>query len=240
MAHSFNEEEILVHRENIKYYDKIANSYNPHLEKDDSNTLIRQKVKDKFINKVKSGCVLDFGGGTGLDLEWLTAKGYKILFCEPSVAMREHAINYNNTVLHNGDIIFLAGEKTDFTKWQNETFFSQRVDAVLSNFGAINNIKDIKLLFKNLSFAIKPGGHLIAVLLDHSFKKMLRWHRKNALRALIFGTPFRMYVWHEGFKQTVFVHSTKEIKKACFPFFDLCETEFLGGFGFRLVHLVRQ
>jgi SAM-dependent methyltransferase len=210
------------------------------LDKDNSNELIRQKVKNKFINEVKRGSVLDFGGGTGLDLGWLTQNNYTVLFCEPSVQMREQAINYNNTILHSNNVLFLSDEKTDFTKWQNENPFSCQVDAALLNFGVINNIKNINHLFKNLSLVIKPGGHFIAIFLKRSLKKMVRWHPKNAVVSAILGIPFTMYVWHNGHKQTVFVHTIKELKKASSPYFNYCGAEFLGGFGFTLIHLVRK
>lgn len=240
MAHFFTNEEAVVHKENIAFYDEIANSYNHLLEKDNSNKIIRQKVKDKFICEVKSGWVLDFGGGTGIDLEWLTTGDYNILFCEPSVFMREQAIHYNSTILHNSTIIFLDDDKTDFTKWKDKIPFPQQVDGVLSNFGVINNIMDIEMFFRNLAIVTKSGSPLIATVLDLSFRKKWQWHSWNALRALIFGTPFSMYVLHETYKQTVFVHSLKKIKKAAEPYFNFRYSEFLGGFGFRLIHLTRK
>jgi len=225
---------------NILYYDEIANSYDDILSQENKNIAVRQRVKEKFSILLNSGWVLDFGGGTGLDLEWMTKKKYNIFFCEPSVAMREKAIGYNNRTLQNDNVIFLDSDKTNFSTWHQKLPFSQQVDAILSNFGVINCIPDIELLFRNLALVTKPGGHFIALFLDRSFRKMLKWHRRNAIRSFIFGTPFIMYVWHRENRQTVFVHSVKEIKKASSPFFYYINHEPWTEFGFTLIHLVRK
>ncbi|MDP9041293.1 MAG: hypothetical protein M3N30_04880, partial [Bacteroidota bacterium] len=52
-------------RQNIAYYDGIAADYDAILDRDSSNAIIRAKVADTFSSLVKSGTVLDFGGGTG-------------------------------------------------------------------------------------------------------------------------------------------------------------------------------
>ena len=47
--------------QNISYYDEVAAAYNSIMEGDKSNTVVRQKVKEKFLSIVKAGSVLDFG-----------------------------------------------------------------------------------------------------------------------------------------------------------------------------------
>jgi SAM-dependent methyltransferase len=227
--------------QNISYYDEIANSYDEILNRENSNKLVRQEVKEKFTSLLQpEQWVLDFGGGTGLDLEWLTANKYNILFCEPSVIMREKAVQYNNTKLHDDAILFLGGDKTDFSAWHLYLPFSQQVDGILCNFGVINCIPNIDFLFKNLALVIKPGGHFVALFLDRSLKKMWKWHRRNTVRSVVFGSPFIMYVHHKEHKQTVFVHSVKEIKKAAASSFVYASPKNLGESGFILIHLIRK
>jgi SAM-dependent methyltransferase len=225
---------------NISYYDEIANSYNEILNKEDTNTIVRQKVKEKFTSLLSSGWVLDFGGGTGMDLEWLTASNYNILFCEPSVIMRKKAIQHNNNKLHNSNIIFLDNDKTDYSTWSKKLPFSQQVDGILCNFGVINCIPDIESLFDSRALVIKPGGHFVALFLDRPLNKMLKWHRRNAIRSLVFGTTFIMYVQHKEHWQMVFVHTVKEIKRAASSYFDYISDESLSETGFILIHLVRK
>lgn len=226
--------------QNISYYNEAANEYNNIMDLEQSNQFVRRKVKEKMLGLLKSGWVLDFGGGTGLDLEWLASGHYKILFCEPAVAMREKAIRFNDESLHKNDIVFLETGKTDFRNWHHELPFSQKVDAILSNFGVINYIPDLPLLFKNLAGIIKPGGHFIALVLDLSFKKKLKSHRRNAISSFVLRHPFVMYIPYKEERQTVIVHTLKEIKKASRDYFDYCSEESLSKFGFTLIQLVRN
>jgi SAM-dependent methyltransferase len=235
-----NKNKIKVVEQNISYYNEVADRYDTIMDQDHSNKIVRQKVKDKFLSLVKSGTVLEFGGGTGLDLEWLTSAGYKIFFCEPSPAMREKAIEYNNSTLHYPDIFFLDTAKTDFTKWHADPPFPQQVDAILSNFGVINYIPDIGSLFNSLALVLKRGGQFIAIILDLNFKKRLKWHRRNAIRSLILRIPFKMYIPFKDKKQSVFVYTPREIEKASGRYFDHCECEFLTGLDFTLIHLNRN
>lgn len=240
MPSAVNIDKVNVIEQNIAYYNEVAGTYNSIIDNDRTNEIVRQKVRDKFLALVKSGTVLDFGGGTGLDLEWLTYAKYKIFFCEPSSAMRDKAIHYHNTVLQNTNVDFLDAAKTDFTRWHTDPPFSEKVDGVLSNFGVINYIPDIGALFDILAGVIKPGGHFIGIILDLNLKKRLKWHRRNALRSLLFGASFKMYIPYKEHKQTVFVHTLKEVKKASSSYFDYFECESLKAFDFTLIHLVRN
>lgn len=231
---------IEVHQQNISYYDEIAGEYDALLTQEDSNNLVRQRVKDQLSQALPTGTVLDFGGGTGLDLGWLSANQYQIIFCEPSAGMREKAIWYNNEVLHNHNIQFLDDTQTDFTSWQERRPFAQTVDAILANFGVLNAIPDIRLLFQRLSMVVKPGGHCLVVVLDRPLKKMWQWHRRNTVNTLLFRQPFVMYVWHNGHRQTVYVHSAKAIQQASAASFECREVQHIAGTSFILLHLVKK
>ena len=227
-------------RQNVSYYNEAAATYDSIMQKDQSNKIVREKVKEKFTAVVKSGSVLEFGGGTGLDLEWLAAEGYTIFFCEPSFAMREKAIHYNESILRSSKVTFIEAAKTDFTNWQTNAPCSAKFDAILSNFGVLNYIPDIRALFNHLAVVLKPGGDFVFLVLHLDFKKRFRWHRRNAIHSLIFQRTFKMYIPFENTRQTVFVHTPKEIIKASQEYFDYCEHEILKPFDFTLIHLVRN
>lgn len=236
-----DEKKIQVMGENRSYHDQAADSYDHTMDQDPANKIVRQKVKEKLCSLLSSGWVLDFGGGTGLDLEWLTGQSYRVLFCEPSVAMREKAIHYNQQVLQSDRITFLDTDKTDFSTWHRELPFAPKCDAVLSDFGALNYIPDIGLLFRNMARVLKPGGHFVLLILKLSLKKRLKWHRRNALKSLLFRKPFVMYIpYDETGKQTVFVYTLKEIKEASAPYFTFGGEESLDAYDFTLIHLIRN
>jgi SAM-dependent methyltransferase len=231
-------DETAIINQNLTFYDEIAEDYDSTMEQQPSNKLVREKVKEKFMSLVRSGSVLDFGGGTGLDLSWLTAAGYKVFFCEPS-AMREKALQLNQHTLRNDTIVFLDKAASNFTRWQQEPPFSQQVDAILSNFGALNYIPDLTLLFKNLARVIKPGGHFMALILNLGLKKRWKWHRRNTIYALLSGSTFKMYLPGKQL-QHVFVYTPKEIKKASAPWFEYEGCEIFQEEDFVLIHLIRN
>jgi SAM-dependent methyltransferase len=235
-----NKDNKVATQQNISYYNEIADNYDELMARQDYNARIRQKVKEKMLALVPPGWVLDFGGGTGLDLPWLTGHHYNVIFCEPSAGMREKAVDFANHTDRRSEILFLEDEHTDFNTWEQELPFSQQTDAILANFGVFNNIDNLDRLFKNLSLVIKPGGYLITLVLERSIPKMLQWHRRNALRTLFLRTPFVMYVWNGDHQQVVFVHTIGDIKKAAAPYFTYCTHEPLKGFGFTLIQFARK
>lgn len=226
--------------QNISYYDKIAAEYDHILDQDTSNEVIRQEVAKKFQETVQPGLVLDFGGGTGKDLLWLTEKGYRVIFCEPSSKMREKAANLNERNFLKPKVHFLADDQTDFMQWSNHLPFSEKTDAVLCNFAVINCIPDIKSLFHNLALVMKPGANLIALILDNSFKKMMNQSRRKALASAIFGLPFRFSVHSKRHSQVVYTHTDNAIRKASEKYFEFKRKDGLNNHGFFLIHLVKK
>jgi SAM-dependent methyltransferase len=237
MSATHTKDNPVIHQ-NISYYDEIAHVYDQVMDADRSNELVRKMVREKMRRVLQSGWVIDFGGGTGLDLEWLSQAGYHIIFCEPSEAMREKAIALNNTTVLNQDIHFLDAANTDFMQWRRQPPFHRKADALIANFGVINYIPDLKSLFQNLAAALKPGAHVLLVTLKLSLRQRLRWHRRNALKSLFFRIPFVMYITYNTKQQTVFVHSEKEIRKAAAQHFEFRESQPVTGFTF--IHLTRR
>jgi SAM-dependent methyltransferase len=227
-------------RQNISYHDAAAAEYNAVMDSHRPNHLIRQRVKEKFRSLAPLGKVLDFGGGTGLDLGWLTAGGYEVLFCEPSACMRDQAVIYEKNVLKSGRITFLEKEQTGFHTWQHTPPFPGKVDAILSDFGPLNYIPDIRRLFTSLAGVIRPGGYFLLLVLHLPFSKRWKWHRRNAMASLLFRRTFRMYIPYKDHRQTVFVHTEKEITKAAAPWFRHGGTELLAQENFTLIHLIRN
>jgi len=240
MSNKANKSERSSREENIAFFDEFARDYNSVLEQNNSVKIIRKKIAQKFCDSVKSGLVLDFGGGTGLDLPWLTENGFKVFFCEPSSGMRQQAINYNNNILHSNDIVFLEDAKTDFSLWNKELPFPQKVDAILSNFVVINNIQNIALLFKNLALISKPHAHLFALILDGRFRKTIRNHPLSTILSLIFQRPAAFQDKSRGVRRTVYIYSTREIKRASRDYFNFYNQEFFSESNFALIHLIRK
>lgn len=223
---------------NIAFYNEIAEDYDAILDEDRSNEAVRKKVREKFTGLVKNGLVLDFGAGTGRDLEWLVSNQYDVIFCEPSEGMRQKAIDrYKNRELINR-VTFLENNNVDFAGWHIEPPFSVKVDAILSDFAVFNCIENLDLLFKNLAQIIKPRGHLVALMLNPLHKKNPRWKLREYVRSLISDKALTKNVAYKGHQQTVYVYSRRNIKKASAPYFDMCSVEPLSEF--ILIHFIKN
>ena len=224
--------------ENILYYNAIANDYNDMLDKN-PDRIVRKKVARKFCSIVKASAVLDFGGGTGLDLDWLAEHNQTIFFCEPSSGMREKAIG-NHQDLQRNKVIYLNDFAADFRQWHLKLPFAVKVDAVLANFAVLNCIPDIELLFQNLAIVIKPGGNIIALVLTRDLKKMLKRNFRDILKSFIHHESVTMNVRYKKYQQTVYIYSINEIIKASKNDFIFCSSECFPGSGFTLLHLKRK
>lgn len=225
--------------QNLTYYNEIAEQYDEILNRNHSNEIIREKVASIFSELVFAGLVLDFGGGTGKDTEWLAKKGYRVIFCEPSIKMREKAVQLSEAMRLN-DIIFLGDDASDFSTWAVKLPFLEKVDAVLANFAVINNIPDIKLLFKNLSLVTKTGGHLLMLVLKADLKIRWRFNRQATFLSLFGGTTVTGYTAFNGKKQKVQLHTVKKIKKSAAAYFHFSNSWSFKETDFILLHLTRK
>jgi SAM-dependent methyltransferase len=230
----------LASKQNIAFYDELADNYDSILEQDSSNKIIRQLVAEKFCKTVERGWILDFGGGTGLDMKWLTENGYKIFFCEPSPGMKQQAINYNNNILHSADIVFLNDFSADFKTWSDNFPVPEKVNGILSNFAVINNIYELKLLLKSFASVLYAGGHLIALILDNNFQRKSLKKILDALTSFVFRKPIKFYVRNKADKQIVYIHSLRQIKQASEPYFHFCSLDSFPEPGFALLHLTKK
>lgn len=234
------QEDKQVSSRNISYYNEIALDYDAILDKDNTNKDIRSRVIEYFTTNVRSGTVLDFGGGTGKDTEWMVTDGYKIIFCEPSPAMRQVAIEKTKKEFSISAIDFLTDEFTDFRNWRATIPFNEKADAVLANFAVINCIPDIGLLLEKMLLVIKPGGDFIMLLLDYGFAKKIRSNLKGTLLSLLSGDTVNFSINYNGRQQTVYTHSVKAIKKAMAGNYTFQHCERIPGSGFTLIHLTRK
>ncbi|MCF6131632.1 class I SAM-dependent methyltransferase [Flavobacterium wongokense] len=215
-------------QKNISYYDKIAAAYDTILKHEVKNDLVRKKVAQQFISQVKEGLVLDFGGGTGEDLKWLSANNYSVIFCEPSSGMRGIAMEK----FPNSGITFLKEEQTDFTKWNQTLPFQQKVSGVIANFAVLNCIVDIELLFENMALVMAPKADLFFLVLDYGLKKRIQM--------LFEAKPMKLKIEYQGEDQQVYLHSVTAIRKASKANFEFICCERLREHGFSLIHLKRK
>lgn len=221
------------------YYDLIAPEYNSLLERDPTNALVRTKVEQYFRSQVPKGRVMDFGGGTGLDLPWLMEISERIIFCEPSIKMRQIAMNHIEHHPARDGVLFLDDESSNVLNWAPGVPTSEPLDACLANFAVLNNIRNLDLIFDKLSSIVKAGGDLIVNILDANLKTLITRYPTEYLRSLFTSEILTYTLYHET-KQDVFLHPIGKIKRSANPFFETKCVMPLKGYGFTLVHLKRR
>ena len=230
----------MIRSQNITYYDKIAASYDAILNDHAKNDFIRSKVAKKLSALLQTGTVLDFGGGTGQDLNWLVKNDYNIIFCEPSPAMRKIAIEKKQLQFQNAEILFLENDTTDFSIWHQSLPFEEKVDAVLANFAVLNCILNVELLFANLALVTAPNANIVLLLLDYSYKQKIHLNFFDAVSSFLSKKTMEIKIPFDNSEQLVYLHSLKSIKNAAADYFEFKSAERLHEYGFSLIHLIKK
>jgi ubiquinone/menaquinone biosynthesis C-methylase UbiE len=222
----------------VSYYDLIADDYDSILEQTDKR--VRSKVAEKFKRVTPSGTVLDFGGGTGLDLQWLAEKYTRVYFCEPSAGMKNKAIERTDKSVHKGKIVFVDDAFSDFKKWETNGPFDEKVDAILANFAVVNCIDDITGLFKSLSLVIKPGGNLMILVLENRFLKLLKHNPVRLFKYKVFDKPLSASALYKEYTHVAHIYSNRAIRRASDVYFNWIDQGYMEKDNFSLIHLKRK
>ena len=203
----------------VSFYDVIAEEYNNHMSEGDLE--IRQIVSQVFAQYVSSGSVLDFGGGTGLDLPWLLAnENYQVFFLEPAVNMRSKA---KQSLLNspNGWNSIFVEKLTNIDDWTSESLpFDEKLDGILANFAVLNCIKDINVLFEKLALLCSPGAHIVATVLDTRPNVIFKHYPIKVALSNLFKKKTIIYPNHDQVNHETYLHSLKYLKSASSRYFN--------------------
>jgi ubiquinone/menaquinone biosynthesis C-methylase UbiE len=201
---------------NNSFYDLIANDYERLLTESDRSA--RDEVKNLFLNFVRDGIVLDFGGGTGLDLDWISKNNSRILFLEPSDGMRAKALDrasaFDNVTVMDNDL--------DFNMWSEKHLpFVEKVDGVLANFAVLNCIEDIETLFDKLALISHKGSYFVATIINSSPLKLFKTYSFFAALKLFFSSTLTIKNHYKGEDRETYIHSVRSLKNGCNDKFEL-------------------
>jgi SAM-dependent methyltransferase len=193
------------------FYDAIAAEYEEILLREPVNASLRQTVAEEFLVRVPQGKVMDFGGGTGLDLEWLVGGKYQILFCEPSRGMRAQAVARCGLRIPASQVRFLEQEETDFRIWGTSPPCGMELEAILANFGVLNCLADTGRFFQMLGPLLKKGGRVVALVLDKKAGLQFRHLLGKPYLPVPYRTPRKTRIGYGGQEHTAYYHPLKKL-----------------------------
>jgi ubiquinone/menaquinone biosynthesis C-methylase UbiE len=198
------------------FYESIAKEYDGQLTSND--TKARKEIAQLFDDQLTGGTVLDFGGGTGLDLPWLLASQKKIFFLEPSSSMRAVAKEkFRNTP----GVEFLEN-RLDFNAWSAEKLpFNEKVKGVVANFAVINCIKNIDLFFEKISLVAEKDSSMMITIIDPRFHAVMKnYSILTALRLFVSGTVTILNRNKDMYHET-YLHSLDTFRRAAQKYFQI-------------------
>lgn len=193
----------------VEYYDLIADRYDQLMSEDKPNTRVRAIVRDYFCKNVPKGEMLDFGAGTGLDLGWQLDSGYRVVFYEPSANMAREA-EKNFAISKKETVKPMIGKEASPSEINRLP--DNSLDAVFSNFAALNSVQNLGEVFAVFAKKLKPGGHLICVL-THNFNTISRLKAAVSNKVGTEAVVSKMVEYKEGQSMPVYFHSIGSLKK---------------------------
>ena len=198
------------------FYNSVAKDYNGHQTKSDS--YVRNYVMKKFLDNIPNGNILDFGGGTGLDLPWLLSPKYNVHFLEPSSNMRSLA---KVAVVDNWQQPIFIKENIDFHNWSSDSLpFEEKMNGILANFAVLNCIKDIDCLFEKMALVCDRDCKAVATVMDTRAIRMLTAYSLKVAIKRVFKRPLITETEYNSAIQQTYLHTLSNYKSAFRKYFN--------------------
>ena len=206
----------------IQYYDSIAPDYDAQMERVPFNGWARAAFRQLVISAfAPPASVLDFGCGTGIDTEWLAARGYSVIAYDRSSGMMRELRRKCAELIDQGRVITCEGS---FTSLLDLLKGAPPLDAVIANFAVFNLIRDPRPIFAGLAPHVRPGGRLFLSVLNPMFWKDLgslelwvAWLRSLGRPAI-----------HISGETELYKHRVRALRRAAQPCFRLVHRASVG------------
>ncbi|HEY4294711.1 class I SAM-dependent methyltransferase [Luteibacter sp.] len=176
-------------------------------------------VRDRFQKALlpllaEKAELLDFGAGTGIDAKAYAARGHRTYVYEPSPSMRGYLQVHCRSEIAGGTVVEVGAD------------LPCHVDAVTANFAVLNHIADHAPLFEQLYTVVRPGGFVLASMLNPYVLSDAKygWWRKNLVNL------FRHGAYSFDTESGIHRFAPHVLARAATPHFHL-ERLFPGGLG---------
>lgn len=177
-----------------KGFDEISNSYDDDFGKNEIGIWMRNIVWERLLSYFSPGSVvLDAGCGSGIDTIFMAQNGISVVAVDISPGMIEITSKKVDR-FRLSDLV-----KTRVVQWEDINsllyeFGEGSFDGILSNFGSLNCVKDLKSLAQNCARLLKPKGVMFANVMNRfclwetvyytlkgRFREAIRRSRKDGL-----------------------------------------------------------
>jgi SAM-dependent methyltransferase len=197
------------------YYDRTAATYDSQVD----GLPLNRELRDAFRHHVArlagpEGTILDFGCGTGTDAAWYAERGHRVLAYDISIGMTDILRARCEQEIEHGQIVPIAGSIVDLEGALQDC---PPLSAIGANFAVLNHIEDLAPLFRLLGSHLRPGGSLVASLLNPWYRGDVRqrWWWRALPRSVWTGA-----ITVRG-EVTTHRHFVRSIRRAARPYLDL-------------------
>jgi SAM-dependent methyltransferase len=125
-----------------------------------------------------AGALLDFGAGTGMDARFFAERGFSVDAYDPDERMCDYLAVECRELIAAGRVRLERGAYAEYLRRERDR---APVDLVVSNFAPFSLVDDIAELFAVLDRRVKPGGKILASVLNPCFMAEMRrawWWRR--------------------------------------------------------------
>jgi SAM-dependent methyltransferase len=198
------------------FYDGIAKDYDAQMSRIPGDAWAREAFQDFVMREVSPGEVLlDFGCGTGLDIEVYAERGFRVVGYDSSPAMAGEAVNRCRTGIERRLVDIFSGPYEDFLR---KPWAMNPPSAIASNFAVLNLVPSLHEAFARFHEILQPGGRVFLSLLNpcHPRNLVTPGLTRPMFRALLHGIAD-----FPSAKVPTLLYCERFVRRAAWPFFEL-------------------
>lgn len=206
-----------------RFYDAAATGYDALVDGRDNNVAVRLSFCERVASIAgPGGHILDFGCGTGTDAAWYAARGHRVIAYDVSAGMVDVLRQRCRSEIEAGLITPVVG-LLDALEIALEG--SPPVETISANFAVLSHVCELKPLLQRLASHVKPGGALVASVLNPFYRQEMRqgWWWRSAFRSIRTGS-----IELQG-QAASYRHFVGTIRQASEPYFVLAEVRAASG-----------
>lgn len=209
-------------------FDQVAFDYDRQFTDTQLARALRSIVWERLAEHVRPGMyVLDIGCGTGEDAIWLAERGARVVATDISHAMLEVARRKSE----RAGVADRIGTRILDAAAPAAVFSNGEFGMVVSNFGALNCVPDLRPMANALAAWLRPGGWLVVVLINRWCGWEIAWHAAHGQPRVAFRRLRRSVAARVGEATIpVWYPSVASIRRVLAPRFMLRHLTGLGAF----------